>query len=128
MKRGHILLDWGESLFELLVRFDEPRAWPEISQSLEKREGAYGFKIRRYIKYLSLEHQIECLNKWLRWDALNSYDLENIVNIVLESDFPNSARLEFLRVLKAKIELYRGQFKDRNLFRQRVLTAMNLLN
>ncbi len=124
-ERGHILLDWGESLLELLVRLDEPRAWPEIRQSLETRESAYGFKVRRYIKYLSLEHQIETLNIWLMWENIDSYDLENIVNIVLESNFDSLTRLGFLRTLKARIQVYRGQFRDRDLLRQRVMAAMD---
>jgi hypothetical protein len=119
-----ILLDWGEHILEFLVKIDEPKAWPQIKSSLERKELRYGFAIRRFIKDLSREHQIEFLGIWTEPKIIDAYELETMVNLVLELDLENGARLEFLRKLDPRVRGYRGSYRDIDLLRNRVEEAI----
>jgi serine/threonine protein kinase len=119
-----ILLDWQESVLECLVKIDEAKAWPQIKNSLERNEIRYGFAIRRFIKDLSLQHQIEFIRIWTMRENIDGYELESMVNLVLELKLSDDTRLEFLRKLEPRVLAYRGGYRDIAFLKQRVAEAI----
>jgi serine/threonine protein kinase len=127
-KEKLILLDWGESIFELLVIIDEAKAWPEIKRVATDTDVRNSFRVRRFIGYLTPAHQIEFMTIWLNQDSRDSYTLETMLNIILQLELTNVTRLNFPRKLQLRVESYRGVFKEKDLLEKRIAAAMNSMD
>jgi len=118
-----ILLDWGETILEVLVLIDEEKTWPAIKKAVTDNDIRSSFRVKRYISNLSPEHQTEFVTLWLEQPGIDSYAFGNMLDTILQLELPQPARFRFLKELKTKVEL-RGSFKDSYLIRQRVSSAI----
>ncbi len=118
-----ILLDWGETILEVLVLIDEEKTWPAIKKAVTDNDIRSSFRVKRYISNLSPEHQTEFVTLWLDQPGIDSYAFGNMLDTILQLELPQPARFRFLKELKTKVEL-RGSFKDSYLIRQRVSSAI----
>jgi serine/threonine protein kinase len=127
-ERKLILLDWGESVFELFVVVDEARVWPELKKAAQDGDVRNSFRVRRFIGYLTPAHQVEFMTVWLNQDLRDSYTLEAILNLIPELQLTDGTRLMLLQKLQAKIESYRGVLKDRDILKARIGAAISSMN
>ncbi|MGI8835445.1 MAG: protein kinase domain-containing protein [Pyrinomonadaceae bacterium] len=118
-----ILLDWGETIFEVLVVIDEKRTWPAIKKAVKDNDIRSSFRVKRYIGNLSPEHQIESISLWLDQPGVDSYAFGNMLDTILQIELPKPTRLKFLKELKTNVQL-RGSFKDSYLLLQRMTDAI----
>ena len=70
--RKLLLLDWGESPFDLIIEIDEAKAWPLVRQEAKQTSGS---TIRRLLPKLTTKHQLDLAHDWIRkphgsyWDC-----------------------------------------------------------
>lgn len=118
-----ILLDWGETVLEVLAIIDEDKTWPAIKKAVQDNDIRSSFRVKRYIGSLSPEHQAEFITLWLDQKGVDSYAFGNMLDTILQIELPKPTRLKFLEKLRITIEL-RGSFKDSYLLRQRIADAL----
>ena len=119
-----ILLDWGETVLEVLVVIDEAKTWPQIKTAVKENDIRASFRVKRYIGNLSPEHQSEFISMWLEQKGVDSYAFGNMLETILHIDLLKTTRLKFLKKLQVKVEL-RGSFRDSYLLSQRITSAIN---
>jgi hypothetical protein len=125
--RKLILLDWGETVDELLVLIDEERAWPSIKKRVADNDIKSSFRMRRFIGRLSTNHQVELMVTWLNHDIDDQYSFDNIMEIIRGLKTDSSVRRELLFKLRIQIESYRGTIRERPRLIQKLEAAEKLL-
>jgi hypothetical protein len=125
VKNKMILLDWAENIWESLVKVDEQKAWPRIKDAVERDEIRYIFVVLRFLKDLSIDHQIELVRMWIESKAIDGvYDFENMLRMVLDLEVNNGTRLEFLTELERRILASRGSQRDLAAVRKKINDAV----
>jgi serine/threonine protein kinase len=96
----HLLLDWEESIWNVLVQIDEQRAWTEIQQLGVKLEW---WPIRGLLKHLTPDHQFELLTSFVGRGIQDGWYFEYVTKAVEDVDVSATRKVPLLDEIQKQL-------------------------
>lgn len=104
--RNLFLLDWSESILEILAAIDESAAWPQIQREALNMSG---WTLSELLPRLSPEHQLDLAGRWIDSRVGDAWDWDRMVPAISRIPATDAELKNILEVLNSAIDDYPGK-------------------
>lgn len=109
--RKLLLLDWSETVLEILLAIDPSAAWPRVKRELSSLSG---WTIARLIRELPSDKQLEVARDWMRRGRGDSWDWDSMGRAISQIDEADADLRPVLEELYGRLDDYPGQARRRD--------------
>lgn len=110
-RRGLLLLDWSETVLELLVAIDPVAAWPLVQRELQSLNG---WILSRLLPGLTAERQLDTAREWMDSGRGDYYDWDRMVVAICQIQAADEELKPVVEDLQGRLDKYPGQARRKS--------------
>ena len=105
------MLDWSETVLELLVAIDPVAAWPLVQRDLPSLGG---WSLFRLLPGLIAEHHLDAARDWMRSERGDKWDWDRMVLAICQIQAPDEQLKPVVEELYGRLDSYPGQARSKS--------------
>jgi serine/threonine protein kinase len=124
-KRKLLLLDWSETLLDVIVEIDEAKAWPMVFEEARQRSG---WQVGRLMPKLSIEHQLDLAKDWLDLPHGDNWTWDNMIEAIMKIPASPFDLVPIIQELQRHMDTYPGRYQRAMEHRMSITSRLEELN